>query len=128
VESSQKNENNQDQILDKLIKMHKDIEEIQNLEISNNENENTKRKRSNSFDDIYSKKTTFEEDKRNGRRRRKKNNNDDNWRQNLKYEIVIAARDWKKRVIYTIDYHNSTTLKSPCISKHAYSSYRIRPS
>jgi hypothetical protein len=71
LKQKHKNKENQNQLLDKHVKIQNDIEEIKNIAIKNNENENTKRKRSNSFYDIHPKKDTFEEDKRSGKRRRR---------------------------------------------------------
>jgi protein subunit release factor B len=44
---------NQNQLLDKIVKLQNTIEEIKSLAVNNNdENQETRRKRSNSFDDI----------------------------------------------------------------------------
>jgi hypothetical protein len=93
IEQFQRNEINQHSLLNQIKQMQNTIEEIKNISLGNdNGNQNTTRKRSNSFDDIQPKKTPQPE-KRNGKRRRRRKNYDTNWKENLKYEIIIAARD-----------------------------------
>jgi hypothetical protein len=79
--------------LDKIVKLQNTLEEIKNLSINNKDNQDTRKKRSNSFDDILPKKEPFDPKKGSGRRRRGKKDNDDKWKENLKYEIMVAARD-----------------------------------
>jgi hypothetical protein len=92
TEQFQRNEANQFSLMNKLIQIQNTIEEMKNLSLkNNNNNQEPKRKRSNSYDDIRPKKIPQEAKKNNRKRRRRKS--DTNWKENLKYEIIIGARD-----------------------------------
>jgi hypothetical protein len=111
LEHNQKNENNQNQLMDHLIKIQNDIEAIKNLAITDNENESTRRKRSNSLDEIFPIKVDSEENKRrNGKRRpeetaiTKTGNPLSNMKSSKQQEIVTME------VSFSISYHYLTIM------------------